>query len=165
MGAWFREHEYLLHAWSEKELKEATREQTISMPYLELLSILHSVNVWQKELANNAIDLQSDCDPVVQAINKGYSREPSLHHLLRLLFFITSLNKIYISCSHIAGVDNKEADALSRAANQNPQVQANLLTAHFLSLSSVQESIKVQDLVQRMIQPLPLENWNVLKVN
>jgi hypothetical protein len=165
MGAWFKGHQYVLHAWSEKELKEATREQAISMPYLELLSILHSVNVWQKELANNAIDLQSDCDPVVKAINKGYSREPSLHHLLRLLFFITSLNKIYISCSHIAGVDNKEADALSRAANHDNQIQNSLLTAHFMSLSSVQDSIKEQELVQKTIQPLPLEDWNSLKKN
>ena len=165
MGAWFKDHQYVLHAWSPEELKEAARAKTISMPYLELLSILHSVNIWQKELSSSAIELQSDCKPVVEAINKGYSKEPSLHHLLRLLFFVTSLNSIFISCSHIPGVDNKQADALSRAACKNSHEQHRLLTKHFLSLSSVQDSIRQQKLIQKTVQPLPLEDWNLLKVN
>jgi ribonuclease HI len=166
MGAWFKNHQYALHAWSDAELKDSHREKDLSMPYLELLAILHAVNIWQKEVKNGYIDLQSDCDPVVQGINKGYSKQPSLHHLLRILFFITSLNGIFISCSHIAGVDNKEADALSRAANANFKKQNNLLTDLFFSLSSAKVcQLQGQQLVQRKIQTLPSENWSLLKRN
>jgi hypothetical protein len=143
-------------------LKDARRKKTISMPYLELLSILYSVNIWQKELANSAIDLQSDCGPVVKAINRGYSKQSNLHHLLRLLFFITSLNNIFISCTHIPGVANIEADVLSRAARHDPVEQQRLLTLHFFTVLSVQQSLRTQPLSRRTILPLPLEDWRGL---
>ena len=166
MGAWFKDHQYALHAWSEEELKESYRDTDISMPYLELLAILHAVNIWQKELAHCAIDLQSDCDPVVESINRGYSKQPDQHHLLRILFFITSLNGIFISCSHIKGVDNDVADALSRAAHHDYKQQGKLLTDLFLSIPSVQAAHRgIHPVSRREIQPLPSENWKLLRKN
>lgn len=77
MGAWLRtaspQHfpQYLLHAWTATELQLAQRNSRMSMPFLELLAAVLAVYLWRKELSKSAVDLQLDCKPVVDAINKG----------------------------------------------------------------------------------------------
>lgn len=110
------------------------------MPFLEFLSIIYAVYTWHKELAGTALELQSDCDPVVQAIQRGYSDKPKIHQLIRVLIHITTHNSIFISYSHLAGALNVEADALSRSARRSASEQSKLLTDSFFPLSSVQNA-------------------------
>ena len=50
---------------------------------------------------------------VVVVINSGYSRDNELMHLLRTLFFEANF-EFHMQASHIPGVYNRLADALSR---------------------------------------------------
>ena len=50
---------------------------------------------------------------MVAVINSRYSRDDELMHLLCTLFFLEAIFKFQIQASHISGVHNKLADALS----------------------------------------------------
>jgi len=164
MGAWYDGHQYLVHAWDAAELGGAKRTLKLSMPYLELLSIVHSVNVWREELAGTAITINSDCLPAVKVINRGYSRHPGLMGLVRVLIFITTQHHIFVRCQHIAGVDNVEADILSRSAIDTTDPLTNNAShsplEQFFSLPSVQNGQKDgKILLRKHIQSLPLPSW------
>lgn len=55
------------------------------------------------------------CDnaAVVVVVNKGAARDPTLSHLLRTLAVTTAVLNVYVSASHVPGVKNAAADALS----------------------------------------------------
>jgi len=163
MGAWLRRPhhpsyetpQYLLHAWTATELKDAHRKTTLSMPFLELLSVVIAVYTWRNELAGSPVDLQSDCKPVVDAINKGYSSIPLTHQLLLCLFFITNKYNIFISCTHIAGEKNTEADVLSRIACNDIHQQTLSLSSDFYPLPSVAIFHSTNHLIQKETEALP----------
>jgi len=143
MGAWFpTRRKYLLHAWTPWELQLAERETALSMPFLELLAAVSAVYTWRKELSGQALDmaldLRSDCVAVVEGIQKGYSKITPIHQLVRALLAVTNAAGIFVSASHIAGVKNKEADALSRSAHRDTAIEQHSLNASFFSLESVQ---------------------------
>ena len=146
MGAFFAGKQYTLHSWDTNELKRALRKQTISMPYLELLSLIHSINIWKDELKGKALILHCDCKPVVDAINTGRSYEAHMMDLLRTFIYIINLNKIFIHCIHIPGVTNIYADLLSRSTSDQD----------FLNLPQL---IGVP-LLRKYIQPLPIQDWS-----
>ncbi len=164
MGGWLRlpshpSHEspqYALHAWTESELQLAARKSRVSMPFLELLAVILSVYMWREELSESALDLQCDCKSVVDAINKGYSPTPGTHQLLLSLFFISNKYKIFISCTHIQGVKNEIADALSRSARHDTHHQNSLLSSLFFSLPSVSVFCSPNRLIYKEIEILPL---------
>ena len=56
------------------------------------------------------------CDnmAVVSEGNSGYCRDTTLMHMLRCLFFMASHFNVTVQASHIPGVANIAADALSR---------------------------------------------------
>lgn len=163
MGAWLRKpsqnsHEspqYILHAWTAKELQLSQRLSRISMPYLELRAVILAVYTWRGELEGSAIDLQCDCLPVVTAINKGYSKIPLTHQLLLSLFFITNKHHIFLTCSHLAGEKNVEADALSRAANSNTHQQSVSLSELFFPLPSVSLFYSSHNLTHKEVEEFP----------
>jgi ribonuclease HI len=137
MGAFLQGRQFLLHAWTDKEIAASFRNQRISMPFLELLAILYAVHTWHKQLADSALELQSDSHTVVQCIQKGFhAKDPFMHHLLRTLLHITITNRIFISCTHLPGVMNIHADALSRAAHRDSLTQTRNLDTMFFSLFS-----------------------------
>ena len=47
-------------------------------------------------------------------LNTGYSRDPQIMHLLHCLFFIKAHFQMEIKVSHIPGIENTQADAISR---------------------------------------------------
>ena len=116
------------------------------MPYLELLSLIHSINIWKDELKGKALILHCDCKPVVDAINTGRSYEAHMMDLLRTFIYIINLNKIFIHCIHIPGVTNIYADLLSRSTSDQD----------FLNLPQL---IGVP-LLRKYIQPLPIQDWS-----
>ena len=70
--------------------------------------------IWVPLLAWSHTDFQCDNLSLVEAINKGTSKDPMVMHLLRCLWFLQALFNIAIIASHIPGVQNASADMLSR---------------------------------------------------
>jgi hypothetical protein len=56
---------------------------------------------------------------VVYALNKGTSKSPAIMSLVRGLHALSSLHSFDLRCTHIAGVLNVAADALSRDVMQD----------------------------------------------
>ena len=50
---------------------------------------------------------------VVEVLNNGYSRDATLMHLLRFLFFTSEHYQFLVDAVHISGKENMQADALS----------------------------------------------------
>ena len=146
MGAFFAGNQYALHSWDTSELNRARRSSTLSMPYLELLALVHSINIWKDELRSKALILHCDCKPVVYAINSGRAYDWRMMDLLRTLIYITSLNRIFIQCVHVAGITNIYADLLSRSTSDQ----------EFLNLPQL-DGIHLS---RKFIQPLPIKDWS-----
>jgi hypothetical protein len=168
MGAWLLKADgsslYLIHRWTNRELSLATRKKRISMPFLEMLSVIRSVFTWQNDLADSAIILRTDCIAVVQGINTNHSKTLQSHQLLLSLFLTTTKNRIFIDCQHIEGLLNVEADALSRAPSPtDTHLYKSYLSQEFFSLPSV-SSVPSHLLTQTPIVDLPSEHlgpvWN-----
>jgi hypothetical protein len=162
MGAFLRKSDgsslYLLHRWTDREINRSIRTSKKSMPFLEMLAVIRSVFTWQNELAESAIIIHSDCQPVVQAINSDFSSTLPNHHLLLSLFLITTTKRIFIDCHHIQGILNVEADALSRAPHQsNTHPFDSYMHSNFFSLSSV-SSLLPNRIHQTPITDYPLES-------
>ena len=145
MGAFFQSNQYTLHTWDTDELNKAKRSKALSMPYLELLALVHSINIWKEELQGKALIIHCDCEPIVKAINSGRSYNKYIMSLLRTFIYITSLHNIFIHCVHIAGVTNIYADLLSRSTSD--QEFLNLPQLHGVRL------------LRKYILPLPVQNW------
>jgi len=162
MGAWLLKANgsalYLLHRWTDREISLATRKKRISMPFLEMLSVIRSVFTWQNDLADSAIILRTDCTAVVQGINTNHSKTLQSHQLLLSLFLTTTKNRIFIDCQHIEGLLNVEADALSRAPSPtDTHLYHSYLSKEFFSLPSV-SSVPPHRLTQTPIVDLPSEH-------
>jgi hypothetical protein len=156
MGAWLLKADgsalYLTHRWSDREISLATRKKRISMPFLEMLSVIRSVFTWQKDLAESAIILRTDCQSVVQAINANHSKTLQSHQLLLSLFLTTTKNRIFVDCQHIEG------DALSRAPPPtDTHLYNSYLSKEFFPLPSVC-SVPSPLLSQTPIVDLPSEH-------
>jgi hypothetical protein len=159
MGAWLiratGDAHYLLHAWSDGELRRAQRLKRLSMPFLELLAVVLAVLAWQNELADSALELRSDCSGVVHSLTSDYSSTPQSHRLLLSLYLITTINHVFIRFSHIPGLENLEADALSRAANRDTHQEAALLSLKFFALPSVRLFFNQGRLLRRSLPDYP----------
>ena len=77
----------------------------------ELLPILFAVAVWGAHWAGRRVECHCDNMAVV---NSGRSQDNTIMHLLRCLFFLAAHFHVQIRVTHIPGVDNVAADALSR---------------------------------------------------
>ena len=80
----------------------------------ELLPILLAVAVWGRGWRGRLVTCHCDNMAVVSVVNSGYSRDNTVMHLLRCLFFMASQFDAHIKAVHVPGVSNVAADALSR---------------------------------------------------
>ncbi len=87
---------------------------TINIATKELVPIILAVGTWGQKWKNVHVRFRSDNMAVVEVLKARTSRDPIMMHLLRCLHFLCAVHDVRISASHIAGVDNIEADALSR---------------------------------------------------
>lgn len=62
------------------------------------------------------IRLFTDNTGVMYCINNGYSKSPVLRDLLSELFTLLSLRGASMTATYLPGVENTQADALSRLA-------------------------------------------------
>ena len=110
------------HAWSEEWT-------TTNIMAKELVPIILSCAVWGPLITRKTTVFQCDNRSLVDAINKGSSKDVMVMHLLRCLWFFTAIFDIHIVAKHIPGMINTSADMLFR--NQTTQ----FLAAHPQALS------------------------------
>jgi len=82
---------------------------------LELLTLLVSLKLWCPSLAGKRIQVFCDNEATVTVINSGKCRDRYMLCLLREIVFLCSVNNCWIRAVHIAGVENRLADRLSRS--------------------------------------------------
>jgi len=99
--------QWLQHSWS-------ALWADISIMAKELVPIIFSCAIWGPLLARTHTEFQCDNLSLVEAIQKGSSKDNMVMHLLRCLWFFQALFDISIHVSHIPGVQNTAADLLSR---------------------------------------------------
>ena len=69
---------------------------------------------WGKQWENKHVVVTCDNMAVVQVITALTSKDPTIMHLLRCLFYYLALHNIYIRAEHVPGLQNTIADSLSR---------------------------------------------------
>ena len=79
-----------------------------------LVPIVMACVVWGRAWKGQVVHVHSDNEAVVSVLNSGYSKDPQLMHLIRCLFFVLASWDIMLHASHIPGVLNSVADAISR---------------------------------------------------
>ena len=80
----------------------------------ELVPIVVAVAIWGPHWPSCHIHVRSDNMAVVAILKTRSSRDDCVMHLLRCLHFFCAKYGVRISATHIAGVENVAADALSR---------------------------------------------------
>jgi hypothetical protein len=123
---WFSE------AWTPQQLADANRDSTLSMPYLELLAIITSFDIWAHRWQGQRMIIHTDCMPVVHILTSGLSQSEPILVLMRHLASLAFKHQISYTAIHIAGVNNVYADALSR-----------LQVSEFLILSKLTLSTRI----------------------
>jgi hypothetical protein len=99
--------EWFQCAWSEQWA-------SVNIATKELVPIVIAVAIWGSHWASSHVRIRCDNMAVVDILKARSSRDPGVMHLLRCLHFFAAKHDLRLSASHIAGVDNTLADALSR---------------------------------------------------
>ncbi len=81
---------------------------------LELLSVLAAVKLWARELAGRHLTIICDNQVTVEVLNRGRARNVILLSYLREIAFLCAIHEFELRAVHIAGVDNRMPDLLSR---------------------------------------------------
>ena len=96
------------------QLQWSTEWKPMDIMAKELVPIVLSCAVWDSLLPKKILEFKCDNQSLVEAINKGSSKEPVVMHLLRCLWFFSAFFEITIRAAHILGALNTAADKLSR---------------------------------------------------
>lgn len=92
-------------------------ERSLHINYLELYSVLLSVNCLIPKFDNSHIHIVTDNSTTMFYINKmGGTRSPTLCALALEIWNLCISHNVWLSASHIPGVNNTEADNFSRAS-------------------------------------------------
>ena len=110
-GGCFKEH-WFQYAWP-------TGWSSVNIMAKELVPIVISCAMWGPLLSKKHTEFHCDNQSLVDAINKGSSKDEMVMHLLRCLWFFTAIFNIRITATHIPGVTNTAADMLSRNQASN----------------------------------------------
>ena len=115
-GSWgcgaFMSGQWLQWNWSTKWLSQGIMAK-------ELVPIVLSCIIWGPQLSKQSVLILCDNLSLVNAVNKGASKDPLVMHLLRCLWFFTAYFDIALTASHIPGACNTTADELSRNSMEN----------------------------------------------
>ena len=95
----------------------------------KMLPIAVAVAIWGKEWRGCTVEFNYDNEAMVHSLMAGSCKEKNMVHMLRCLFFTEAKFNFSIVASHVSGVLNVQADALSRNQpqiffNSNPQAAA-----------------------------------------
>jgi hypothetical protein len=143
-GAVYEGTSWFYGEWSASEQHDAQRNSRDSMPYKELLSLVKAVSTfgttgqWQGKY----ILFHSDCQPVVDCVKKGSSKDKHMMTLIRSLHYISATYDFDFSIEHIRGKENVIADLICR----NELVQAR-------------QQQPTLDCSPTPVCPIPIHNW------
>ncbi len=87
---------------------------SFSITVKELLPIVIAAAIWGHMWVGKAVRCLCDNEAVVHIINSGMSKDPLVMKVMRCLHFISAKFNLLLSASHLAGINNTLADALSR---------------------------------------------------
>ena len=80
----------------------------------ELAPIVVASAIWGSSWKGLTVKALCDNEAVVSILNQGTSRDSDVMHLMRCLAYFAAKFQFFILASHIKGIDNTLADALSR---------------------------------------------------
>ena len=98
--------------WFQLRWSGPTKEFNITVK--ELIPIVIAAALWGSQWAGSTVKARCDNAAVVAIINRGSSKDQEVMHLMRCLAFIAARYQFSIRASHLSGVCNTLADALSR---------------------------------------------------
>ena len=112
--------------WFQISWKDHPEFMDTSIAGKEMLPIAVAAAIWGKEWRGCTVEFNCDNEAVVHSLVAGSCKERNMAHMLRCLFFIEAKFNFSIVASHVPGVLNVQADALSRNQpqiffNSNPQ--------------------------------------------
>ena len=123
------------------QLQWAGETVSLHITVKELIPIVIATAVWGGEWQGKTVRVLCDNEAVVNIINSGSSKCPEAMHLMRCLAFISARFQVHLFASHIKGVDNPIADALSR--NNMPLFRLQHSRANIASTPIPQPLIKL----------------------
>ena len=80
----------------------------------EWLPIVVAVATWGPQWRGHVVNCHCDNQAVVASLRGGYCKELVMAYLLRCLFFLEARYQLTVTAQHVAGVNNRAADAISR---------------------------------------------------
>lgn len=101
-------HSWFQLCWSGSPIQDE------SIMVKELVPIVIAAAVWGRHRVGDRVQCKCDNESVVAVISSRTSKNPSVMHLLRCLFFFEASFNFCLSAIHIPGVQNDLADDLSR---------------------------------------------------
>jgi len=93
---------------------------------LELLVLLLALRLWAPCFKGRKLLFYCDNEATVTVVNTGRCRDPVMLTLLREVSFVCAVSNCLIRCVHLAGVDNRLADDLSRRDSLSVSARAEL---------------------------------------
>ncbi len=96
------------------QLKWPTSMGPCHIAVKEMIPIVIAAAIWGQDWQDQSVHFRSDNAAVVALVNAGTSRDDALMHLMRCLSFIMAKFNFVVTASHIRGIHNSLADALSR---------------------------------------------------
>lgn len=110
-GQWGCGAYWLLH-WF--QLQWPTDLQDCSIQVKEMAPVVLAAALFGQSWRGKRVQFTVDNEAVVAILCKSYSRDTHLMHLVRVLVFFAAYFGFNFGAKHIAGVNNKWADAISR---------------------------------------------------
>ena len=110
-GAWGCSAWSLPH-WFQMRWSPETTLPSIALK--ELFPIVMATAMWGHLWAGSLVLCHCDNAAVVSQVNKLQARDPKANHMLRCLAFLQAIYDCRVRAVHVAGVNNPDADALSR---------------------------------------------------
>ena len=104
-------------AWCGSEwfhLQWDDQSQRFHITIKELVPIMVALFLWGPKWRGHKVMARCDNEAVVVILNKRYSKDPHLAHMLRTLFFVEAHFQLQLKAAHIPGSHNTLADLLSR---------------------------------------------------
>jgi hypothetical protein len=123
--------------WTDDEWDAAFRTSAVSAPYLEAVCCLFQMRFWGQSASGQSVLLESDCKPAVQALNKGYSKDPLMNSIANEFHHLVAHFSVCVFVRHIRRAFNTVPDLLSRGPrclkealqlwkNENPKLDVHV---------------------------------------
>ena len=96
------------------QLQWDDQSQHFQIAIKELVPIMVALFLWGPKWRGHIVMARCDNKAVVFVLNKRYSKDPHLAHMLRTLFFVEAHFQLQLKAQHIPGSHNTLADLLSR---------------------------------------------------